>query len=279
MKISIASGKGGTGKTTVAVGLAQASSDPVLLLDCDVEEPNCHLFLNPRNIAVTPLSVLSPKINAAKCTGCGDCSDVCEFNAIIMLGSKPLVFPELCHGCGACVDACSMKAIDETYREIGIVEKGHCGKITLVQGTLNVGEAIASPLIRAVRTHGSGRDLTIIDSPPGATCPTVAAVKDTDYVVLVAEPTPFGYNDLLLAIDMIEALKLRFGVVINRAEIGDDRVKRYCAFKGIPVLAEIKFDRRIAEAASSARAPVDALPEYKYLFESLLGEVQGAVAS
>ncbi|MBU1947803.1 MAG: 4Fe-4S binding protein [Candidatus Eisenbacteria bacterium] len=279
MKISIAGGKGGTGKTTVAIGLASAVREDVLLLDCDVEEPKCHHFLNPKEMDARSLSVLTPNVIAQKCTGCGACRDICEYNAIIMMGSKPLVFPELCHGCGECIHSCPTDAIVESLHEIGVIERGRSGRVTLVQGKLNIGEVISSPLIRAVRAHEKGNELTIIDSPPGATCPTVAAVKDTDFVVLVAEPTPRGYGDLVVAVEMIEALKLRYGIVINRVGTGDDRVHRYCKTKEIPILAEIPSDGRIAEAYSLGRAIVDALPEYRNLFIDLLEEVQGSVMS
>lgn len=274
MIMSVASGKGGTGKTTVSVNLARVSSSPVQLLDCDVEEPNCHLFLRgdlkARNVVTMPV----PEVDAALCNGCGACSAVCAFNAIAALSDEALVFEELCHGCGGCTLVCPTKAITEKDRRIGEVETVQAGLITLVQGRIDVGVAMAPPVIRAVKERLDGKSMAILDAPPGTSCPVIATIKDTDLVILVTEPTPFGLHDLKLALDMVRELAIPFGVVINRVGAGDDRVHGFCRDEGVPILMEIPDDRRIAEAYSRGELMVDALPEYRVLFEELMSRAE-----
>ncbi|HPI92679.1 MAG TPA: ATP-binding protein [Deltaproteobacteria bacterium] len=274
MIMSVASGKGGTGKTTVSVNLARVSSVPVQLLDCDVEEPNCHLFLRgelkARNVVTMPV----PDIDAALCNGCGACSAVCEFNAIAALSDEALVFEELCHGCGGCTLVCPTKAISEKDRRIGEIETMQADLITLVQGRIDVGVAMAPPVIRAVKERLGGQGMAILDAPPGTSCPVIATIKDTDLVILVTEPTPFGLHDLKLALDMVRELAIPFGVVINRVGAGDDRVHAFCRDEGVPILMEIPDDRRIAEAYSRGELMVDALPEYRVLFEELMSRAE-----
>lgn len=270
MKIAIASGKGGTGKTTVAVNLAWVAEEPVELLDCDVEAPNSHLFLRPTITETRRASILVPQINPDRCDGCGECGSFCQFKALVILPDNPLVFAELCHGCGGCTRICTREAITETDREIGTVETGHTGNITLVRGLLDVGVAMSPPLIRSVKGSASAEGLAIVDAPPGASCPMVAAVGGCDLAILVTEPTPFGLHDLRVAVETLRELKLPFGVVINRADAGDDRTVDYCSTEGIEILAEIPDDRRIAIAYSKGEILVDALPEYQPLFRSLL---------
>ena len=273
MKIAIASGKGGTGKTTVAVNLAlvaAAGGREVRLLDCDVEEPNAHIFLAPAIEKRIPVSVPVPKVDTARCNACGECGKLCEYSAIVTLGSKPLVFPELCHGCGGCALVCPQQAISEVPREAGVVEIGRAGRLLFVGGRLRVGEAMSPPLIREVKRRAGADSLAIVDAPPGTSCPVIAAVRGCDYVILVTEPTPFGMHDLILAVETVRKLGQGFGVVVNRSDIGDDRVTRYCAEQGIDLLAEIPDDRRIAEAYSRGEPVVRALPEYAELFAKLL---------
>lgn len=260
MIIAIASGKGGTGKTTLSLGLAAVMLGPVQILDCDVEAPNCHLFLKPPIEHSEPVGILVPVVDEARCSGCGECERACRFRAIAVIGAKPLVFPELCHGCGACLSVCPEHAVSETLRPIGVVESGHTGEIGLVQGRLNIGEPMAPPLIRAVKRHTTAVARTIIDCPPGTSCPVVTALRGSDVAVLVTEPTPFGLNDLALAVETVRALKIPFAVAINRAGIGDDRVAYYCRAEGIPILAEIPDDRRVAEAVARGLSPVEAVP-------------------
>lgn len=278
MIISVASGKGGTGKTTVAVNLALvlARSMPVQLLDCDVEEPNAHLFLYPTYEASDTVTLPIPVVDQSKCTACGKCAEVCAFHAIVRLRDRVLTFPELCHGCGGCLRFCPAGAISESEKEIGVISMGHAGEIAFVQGRMNVGTPLAPPVIRAVkrmirpRTGETGRDtVTIIDSPPGTSCPVVESVKGSDFCVLVTEPTPFGLNDLTLAVGMVRELGIPFGVVVNRAGLGGGDLYTYCEREGIPVLLEIPFDRRYAACYARGRNLVEDFPELREAFSDL----------
>lgn len=272
MILAVASGKGGTGKTTVAVNLARVVQDGVWLLDCDVEEPNAGLFLKTRGRTEKVFSIPVPEVDEALCDGCGECGKFCAYHAIVSFGTVPLVFPEMCHGCGGCVRVCPRKAIREVDRPIGSIAVSKSGSITLVEGRLDVGAILSPPLIRAVKSHLPAGRPAIVDAPPGTACPVVAAVRGADYVLLVTEPTPFGLHDLRLAVDLVREIGLQFGVVVNRKGIGDDRVEEYCAAEKIRVIAEIPDDRRIAEAYSRGRLLIDALPEYRELFERLAEE-------
>ena len=272
MILAIASGKGGTGKTTVAVNMARTLDSEILLLDCDVEEPNAHLFLKGSTEAEETVSIPVPHVDESLCDGCGKCGSFCAYHAIVSFGTVPLVFPEMCHGCGGCTRVCPTKAIRETDRRIGVVETIRAGNITLIQGRLDVGVAMAPPLIRAVKAHLRGSLPAILDAPPGTSCPVIATLRDVDFVTLVTEPTPFGLHDLKLAVETVRELGTPFGVVINRAGVGDDRVHAYCIAEAIPILAEIPDDRRIAEAYSRGELIVDALPEYRALFLDLIGK-------
>jgi MinD superfamily P-loop ATPase len=268
--ISIASGKGGTGKTTVAVNLARVLGSPVQLLDCDVEEPNDHLFLNgtaqKEEIVVIPI----PQVDESLCDGCTECGRFCQYHAIVSFGTKPLVFPDMCHGCGGCAKVCPKKAIHETDKRIGVIETTQSQNITLIQGRLDVGVAMAPPLIRAVKSRLRDDLPAILDAPPGTSCPVIATIRETDFTVLVTEPTPFGLHDLKLAVDMVREIEIPFGVVVNRVGIGDDRVHVFCKEQNIPMLLEIPDDRRIAETYSRGELIVDALPEYRGLFLRLI---------
>ncbi len=263
MMVAVASGKGGTGKTTVAVNLARVWNSAVQLLDCDVEEPNVHLFLEGTTRAEDVVTIPVPVVDESLCDACGECSRFCEYHALVSFGTKPLFFPEMCHGCGGCTKVCPKKAIREQGRRIGVVETMQAGNITLVTGRLDVGVAMAPPLIRALKSRRQDGLPAILDAPPGTSCPVIATLRDADAVVLVTEPTPFGLNDLKLAADMVRELGIPFGVVINRVGIGDDRVHRFCREQGISVLLEIPDDRRIAEAYSRGELVVETLPEYR----------------
>lgn len=274
MIVAIASGKGGTGKTTVSLNLARICGAPVQLLDCDVEEPNCHLFLPGPVAAEEAVCLPVPQVDEARCTACGECSRFCPYHAIASLGSKPLVFPELCHGCGGCARVCPAQAIRETDRRLGVIETRQSDRIRLLQGRLDVGEALAPPLIRALKARRRADTPAILDAPPGTSCPVIAAVRGADFVVLVTEPTPFGLHDLKLAADMVCELKLPFGVAVNRMGLGDDRVHRFCRERRVPVVLEIPDDRRIAEAYSRGELIVDALPEYRSVFAGFWRRIQ-----
>lgn len=274
MILAIASGKGGTGKTLISVNLARVMGEGVCLIDCDVEEPNDYLFLQGEIIDEQVIGIPVPKVMESLCDGCGECGRFCEYNAIVSFGTTPLIFPELCHGCGGCAKICPKKAIQEVENRIGVVQTSFAKGIKLTQGILDVGSPMATPLIRALRKHLRISDLTILDSPPGTSCPVIATIRGVDYVVLVTEPTPFGLNDLTLAVEMVRHLKIPFGVVINRVGVGDDRVHRYCHKQSIPILLEIPEDRRIAEVYSRGDLVVDALPQYRSIFQDLYGKIR-----
>jgi MinD superfamily P-loop ATPase len=272
MIIAVASGKGGTGKTTISVNLARVVGSNVHLLDCDVEEPNSHLFLKGdlREEAIVTIPV--PQVNESLCDGCSECSRFCQYHAIVSFGTKPLIFPEMCHGCGGCAKVCPRKAIHEVDKRIGIIETLRAGNITLIQGRLDVGVAMAPPLIRAVKARLGNSVLSILDAPPGTSCPVITTLRRADFVLLVTEPTPFGLHDLKLAVAMVQELRIPFGVVVNRVGIGDERVHAFCSEGNIPILLEIPDDRRIAEAYSKGCPIVEALPQYRGLFESLIAK-------
>lgn len=279
MIVAIASGKGGTGKTTVAVNLALVTEHPVTYVDCDVEEPNGHIFLKPTIETSTGVGIPVPVVDQEKCTGCGLCADVCRYNAMACIKGKVLVFAELCHGCGGCAIACPAKAISEAPRAIGVVEKGHAHGIGFIQGRLNVGVAMSPPLIRAAKGAAGSEGTVILDAPPGTSCPVIAAVRDSDFVVLVTEPTPFGLHDLKLAADTIRQIDIPFGVVINRCDIGDGRVTEYCRSERVPILIEIPDDRRIAEAYSRGETAVESLPETRAFFTLLDRRIRDLIAT
>lgn len=270
MILAVASGKGGTGKTTVSVNLARVLGSEVLLLDCDVEEPNAHLFLRGSLIQEKVVTIPIPQVDESRCDGCGECGKFCEYHAIVTFGTAPLVFPEMCHGCGGCTMVCPQKAICEIDKRIGVVETLEAGNIRLIQGRLDVGSAMAPPLIRAVKDYLKKGLPSILDAPPGTSCPVIATLRETDFVVLVTEPTPFGLHDLKIAVEMVRELGIPSGVVVNRMGIGDDRVHVYCREQKIPIILEIPDDRRIAEAYSRGELIVESLPEYRGLFLDLI---------
>jgi len=273
VKIAIGSGKGGTGKTTVAVALALASAEPTHYLDCDVEAPNGHIFLKPDLGDRQSVSLSVPSVNGDLCTGCGVCSRLCQFNAIISLKSTAMVFPELCHGCGACSLFCPTGAISQIGHEIGCVERGFAGSIEFSQGYLTVGRAMSPPVIRAVKQQTNGQGLTIIDCPPGTSCPFIAAAKDADAAILVTEPTPFGLHDLTLAVETVRQLGIPFGVIINRVHELDNTITSYCDAQGIPVLMHIPEQRYVAVAYSQGDSILTAAPELKSDFQHVLGKI------
>ena len=273
MIISVASGKGGTGKTTVATNLA-LSLNNVQFLDCDVEEPNAHLFLNPQIKKNSSVFIPVPKIDESTCNYCGRCSEVCAYNAIAVIKDKVLIFPELCHGCGGCTILCPQNAISEEGKEIGIVEIGDVGNMQFIHGRLNIGVAMSPPLIRAVKEYINPTRTVIIDVPPGTSCPVIESVKKSDYCILVTEPTPFGLNDLILAVEVLRKLSIPFGVIINRSGIGFKDVEDYCGKENIPILMQIPFERGIAMAYSKGIPFIEELPEYREKFKDLFKKIK-----
>ena len=277
MIISIASGKGGTGKTTVATNLALVLDSRVELLDCDVEEPNAHLFLKPEIERSERVDTPIPKVDETKCTLCRKCSEICRFNAIAVVGRQVLVFGELCHSCGGCMAVCPEGAITEIGRELGTVNYGHRNGIKFINGQLRVGEAMSPPLIKRVRAARDPERITLIDAPPGTSCPVIAAMNGADFILMVTEPTPFGLHDLKLAVEAVKLLNIPCGLVVNRSDIGDDKVFAYAREEGLPVLLTIPFDRRIAEAYSRGETIIEALPEWRPKFLRLFADIEAII--
>lgn len=276
MIISVASGKGGTGKTLVATNLALSLKDKykVQLLDCDVEEPNDHIFLKPIIENIERVFIPVPEVDNSKCTYCGKCAEVCAFNAIAVIKDRVLVFPELCHGCGACSYLCPEKAITEKGKEVGIVETGKADGISFGHGKLNVGEAMAPPIIRKVKECIDPAAITIIDVSPGTSCPVVESIRDSDFCLLVTEPTPFGLNDLILAVEVVRKLEIPCGVVLNRAGVGDGKVADYCLKEDIPLLRAIPLETEIAVLYSKGIPLVEGIPEWKKSFNQLFQKIE-----
>jgi MinD superfamily P-loop ATPase len=245
--IGVASGKGGTGKTTIATSFAAVLGSRAQLIDCDVEEPNCHILMKPVLQTSEPVSIPVPVVDMDKCTLCGKCGDICKFAAILLIGDQVLTFPEMCHGCGGCLLLCPEKAVREVPRELGVLETGFAGPVEFVQGRLTVGEAMSPPLIRAVKEKINPNKVVILDAPPGASCPVINTVIGSDFIILVTEPTPFGLHDLKIAVEALSPLQIPFGVILNRSDIGDGEARRFCDESDIPVLAEIPHSMRIAE--------------------------------
>lgn len=277
MIITVASGKGGTGKTTVATSLSLAMSDlsPVYL-DCDVEAPNGHIFLKPKFDHRKDVAMMIPEVDSARCKNHGRCAEVCQFNAIVALGGEVLIFPELCHGCGSCSLHCPEKAIKEVPYVLGCLEAGVAVEdIRYVRGILNIGEPMAVPIIRELKDwnpHGAG-NMTIRDAPPGTSCPVVESIAGADFVLLVTEPTPFGLHDLDLALKLTRELEIPGGVVVNRDGIGDFSIDEYCEQAGIPILMRIPMDRRIGESIARGEMLVEAFPEYLQQFRDLHSQI------
>ena len=285
MKIAIASGKGGTGKTTVAVSLALVSaqkSGKAFYLDCDVEEPNGHIFLKPEIENTREFTLEVPRVNEELCTYCGKCREICRYNAITVLGKTVMSFPDLCHSCGGCFLVCPEKAVESAWRTVGVVERGSAGNgsIRFVHGRLRIGEAMAPPLISAVKEEAEKmaedqQQMVILDAPPGTSCPVIETVRDADYTVLVTEPTPFGLNDLQLAVGMLRKLERPFGVIINRAGLGFRELNRWCSQEAIDILMEIPFDRKIAQGYASGMPLIDIMPGITSDFSAILDAAGG----
>ena len=279
MRIAVASGKGGTGKTTVAVALCMAVSETVLFADCDVEEPNGNIFLRPEVTGTEIVMVQVPMIDKDKCISCGKCARFCQFNALVSLGSPPLVFSELCHSCGGCEIVCPTGAISWTEVPVGEITHGKSdnGRIISVQGKLNVGSSLAPPVIRQVKSHIPDGILSVTDCPPGTACPVIESLGGADYVLLVTEPTPFGLHDLKLAVDTVRELGVPFSVVINRFDEGDSGVEDYCSDMKIHIMVRIPHRRSMAEAYSRGGNLFDAIPEMRELFMDIPRRIERGI--
>ena len=273
MIVAVASGKGGTGKTSVAVNMALSIRN-VQFLDCDVEEPNAHLLLHPEISREEPVYLPVPVINEELCDHCGKCAEFCSNNAIFVSPKKVLVFPELCYSCGGCAIVCPRKAISEEQRGIGTLKLGSSGDLELVYGELNVGEPIAVPVIREVKRQAESDKTVILDSPPGTSCPVIETIKGSDFCVLVTEPTPFGLHDLKITVEVLRGMGVPFGVVVNRAGLGDKKVYGYCKETNIPILLEIPYQRKIAELYSRGIPFSLEMPEWKPKFQKLFDDVR-----
>jgi len=273
MIIAIASGKGGTGKTTIATNLALVAPQ-AQYLDCDVEEPNGHLFLKPEIDRKTDVTLPVPQIDAKLCTLCGTCATACEFNALAVIGDKVMVFNDLCHGCGTCMFVCPEKAITETAKVIGKLENGSAksadgSRFTFTHGISNIGNPLTPPIIKKAKNLIDNDRFVILDAPPGTSCPMVQTLIGSDFCVFVTEPTPFGLNDLELAVGVARQLEISCGIVINRSDSGDDEIRKYCHQENIPILLEIPFDRDLAFAYSKGEAAVTQSPALRTSFQDL----------
>ncbi len=281
MRIAIASGKGGTGKTTIATSLALSlagagSAPPPIFVDCDVEAPNAHLFLEPRLAHTQPVGILIPSVDEARCSHCGKCAEVCAYHAIAVLGQKTLVFPQLCHGCGSCTAICPEGAISEAFDPIGVIERGPARSgIDFRRGVLDIGKPMAVPIIRELQRQVAPLpgQTVILDAPPGTSCPVVATMRAADYLLLVTEPTPFGLHDLKLAAQVAAELNLPAGVIVNRDNGSFPDLEQFCASSGLPILMRIPFGREIAAGIAQGKTLIDIQPGYADAFRALFHRI------
>jgi MinD superfamily P-loop ATPase len=273
MQIAVASGKGGTGKTTISTSLALSCDTAIQYLDCDVEEPNGHIFLNPQFNYSEIITAIIPEVDEEKCTACGKCRDICSYNAIVQFGNNVMTFPEMCHSCLGCFRVCDQDALISATREIGILESGMAGDIEFVHGKVRIGEAMGVPLLKAVKQKADPEKITIIDAPPGTSCPFVESINNVDYVILVTEPTPFGLHDLKLAAEVLRNFNIPGGVIINRSDLGDDNVQAFCKEQSIPVLLEIPFQRKIAEGYARGVNLIETVPGLRREFNEVLSRL------
>ena len=281
MKIAVASGKGGTGKTLIATSMALSFLGSMRYLDCDVEEPNGAIILKPEIKVERKVEKLIPEVDVEKCNLCGMCQQVCAYQAITVLKKKVMVFPGLCHGCGACKIFCPSKAITENGLELGkigtgISSRGNSDEIDFVEGRLRIGEPMATPLIRDVKKEINDAKLSIIDSPPGTSCPVIESVKGCDYALLVTEATPFGFNDLKLAVATFKTLDLKRGVIINKANGSEGKIEEFCRKEGLSLLMKIPLKRRIAEGYSIGKTLVQILPRYIEEFRKIQVKIENS---
>jgi len=276
--IAVASGKGGTGKTTVAVNLALSIGN-CKIIDCDVEEPNVHMLFDADIVETRPVVLPRPIVDQDTCNLCGKCGEFCQFNAIFVGKERVIIYQDVCHSCGGCSLVCPENAISESNSQIGNIRIGNNGDIQLVYGLLDIGEPLATPIIKAVKSEIDTEGTHILDAPPGTACPVIETIRDSDYLILVTEPTPFGLHDLSMAVEVVKKLGVPHGVIINRAGIGNTKVNEYCESQNIPILMEIPFDRKIAELYSQGVPFVQKIPAWKSKFKQLFDSIKEAVES
>lgn len=274
MKIAVLSGKGGAGKTFVAVNLAAAARCAVYI-DCDVEEPNGRLFFKPEQLRSSPVCSTLPEFDAAKCTGCKKCVDFCRFHALIYIKERPMLFSEVCHSCGGCILVCPEGAISEAPKRIGMLEEGHHGAVKVVTGILDPGEATGVPLIRQALGHAEA--LSVIDCPPGSACSVMESIMDADYCLLVAEPTAFGFHNFQMVHELAALLNKPCGVVINKQAGEYTPLEEYCRANGLPILERFDYDPALGALLADNLIAVEELPEYRSRFETLLGKIGGGL--
>jgi len=279
--IAFASGKGGTGKTTISTNLAWLCAERLATqyVDCDVDAPNGRLFLKPKIRQAITVYRPVPDIDESACTHCGVCGEFCRFHALAVLSSRVLVFPELCHGCGGCVKVCDARAVLEREHPIGTIEFGESGRLAFAEGRLAVGETASVRLIRELRRRARPHEMTILDAPPGTSCPVVAAIRGAHAAVLVAEPTPFGLHDLRLAVEMTRQLEIPVGVVINRDGVGEERLAEYCAAERVPIWGRIAEDRLVAESYARGELACQVVPAFRRRLEQLAASLVREVAA
>ncbi len=282
MQIAVASGKGGTGKTTIATSLALslAKLGKVRYFDCDVEAPNGHIFLKPVFDQISPAVILIPQIQPEKCTACGHCVEVCQFHALAKVGKTILVFPQLCHGCGSCTWNCPENAIIEVPNPIGTLERGMAREnIAFLRGQLTISEPMATPIIRQLKKmeQPSEEFVDIFDAPPGASCSVVETLQGVDFALLVTEPTPFGLHDLKQMIGIVRDMNIPAGLVINRDGIGDDSLEELIQEEKLPILLRVPFNRLLAEKLAAGQSLVDVMPEYREVLVKLYQEIREIV--
>ncbi len=274
MKIACLSGKGGAGKTFVAVNLASAAGKSTYI-DCDAEEPNGRLFWKPDQIETVSVCKTLPSFDSQKCTGCKQCVNVCRFHALMYVKEKPTVFSEVCHDCGLCGLVCPVGAVSETKQAIGVLEIGHHDGVKVVSGILNTGEASAIPVIRQALKHAEGT--TILDCPPGSACSVMESIMDADYCILVVEPTAFGFHNFKMVHELASLLKKKCGVVINKQTSPYPPLEAYCEEQGLPVLDRIPYDSDLAEYLAKNDIAAECLPEMRARFQGILEQTGGAV--
>jgi MinD superfamily P-loop ATPase len=273
LNIAVLSGKGGTGKTLISVNLASVAGNSTYI-DCDVEEPNGHLFFQPKNLSVEKVTVKLPYAEAGLCTGCRRCVDFCMFNALAFVKSKPMLFDEICHSCGGCVLVCPVGAMKESEKQVGEIQRGESDGVRVVSGFMNTGEASGIPVIRKMFKETEPCGCTVIDCPPGSACIVMESIKDAGYCVLAAEPTIFGVHNLSMVHELVRVFEKPFGVVLNKCQDGINPAEEYCISNDIPILGKIPFDPELGKISSEAQIAARVSERYRELFADLLGRIK-----